>query len=352
MKSLLHGSLPEVVSSHLVKLISTTGGADGPIGRQFIAHPEKEMQYKGTGESDPYQENSYEIAPGLVYKFRGKVHKDGSVDYYGRALWTISRYCASYCRFCMRGREVGLPSYVQLKSNSALSQKSHLSEVDREEVYSFIRSNPELNEIILSGGDPFVNTREYLSSIVHSLSSLQKEKHLDIIRIGTRLPVHNPVLFKEWHYELIEQIKNPYIMLHVNHPAELTAESLDVLNHMRKAGATIMSQTVLLKGVNDSVGTLQTLFNTLAREGIRPYYLFQNDPVYWAHHFTVPFEEALTLWSQLRKRLSGVAATAKFIIEPMGGLGKIPVPESGAWDFQVDAYDDFNGMTHEIKARN
>lgn len=352
MKSLSHGSLPEVISPHLLKLIAATGGAEGPIGRQFIARPEKENQYEKEGEADPYLEDSYEVAPGLVYKFRGKMREDGSVDYYGRALWTISRFCASYCRFCMRGREVGLPSYIRLKSDSALSQKSHLTEDDREHVYTFIQSHPELNEVILSGGDPFVNTREYLSSIVHRLSSLQNEGHLDIIRIGTRLPIHNPSLFKDWHFELIEQIKNPYIMLHANHPAELTPETLNVLNRMRKSGATIMSQTVLLKGVNDSVETLHTLFNTLACEGIRPYYLFQNDPVYWAHHFTVPFDEALTIWDQLRRRLSGVAATAKFIIEPAGGLGKIPVPESGAWDFQVDSYEDFNGKTYKIKARD
>jgi len=349
MKSLSHGSLPEVISPHLLKLIAATGGADGPIGRQFIARPEKESLFEKEGLADPYLEDSYEVAPGLVYKFRGKLKKDGEIDYYGRALWTISRYCASYCRFCMRGREVGLPSYIKLKSDSALSQKSHLAEGDRELVYTFIQSHPELNEIILSGGDPFVNTREYLSSIVHRLSSLQQEGSLDIIRIGTRLPIHNPALFKDWHFELIEQIRNPYIMLHVNHPAELTEETLAVITRMRKAGATIMSQTVLLKGVNDSVETLQLLFNNLAREGIRPYYLFQNDPVYWARHFTVPFNEAVEIWNQLRKRLSGVAATAKFIIEPAGGLGKIPIPESGAWDFNPQKYKDFKDEEYKIR---
>lgn len=348
MKSLPHGSLPEVISPHLLKLIAHTGGADGPIGRQFISRSE-ESTYEKDGLSDPYLEDSYEVAPGLVYKFRGTLKTDGTVDYYGRALWTISRYCASYCRFCMRGREVGLPLYIKLKSDSALSQKSHLSEKDREEVYSYIQSHPELNEIILSGGDPFVNTREYLSSIVHCLSSLQQEGNLDIIRIGTRLPIHNPALFKDWHFELIEQIRNPYIMLHVNHPAELTEETLAVITRMRKAGATIMSQTVLLKGVNDSVAILQSLFNILAKEGIRPYYLFQNDPVYWARHFTAPFNEAVDIWKQLRKRLSGVAATAKFIIEPAGGLGKIPIPESGAWDFNLRKYKDFKDEEYKIR---
>ena len=103
-----------------------------------------------------------------------------------------------------------------------------------------------------------------------------------------------------------------------------------------------MSQTVILKGVNDEVRTLQLLFNTLAKEGIRPYYLFQNDPVYWAKHYTVTFVNAVNLWRQLRPRLSGVAATAKFIVEPAGGLGKIPVPEGG-WDVEYGSYRDFLG---------
>ncbi len=335
-------SLPEVISPHLLKLIASTGGSDGPIGRQFIARTVEEHADQESGLADPYKEDSYEVAPGLVYKFRGKLNCDGTVDYYGRGLWTISRYCASYCRFCMRGREVGLPSHVKLKSSSALANKSHLSDSDIQQVFEYIALHPELNEIIVSGGDPFVNTKQYLTRIIDGLVDLQQCGFVDIIRIGTRLPVHNPQLFKQWHFDLVRKIRNPYIMLHVNHPAELTAETMAVLLQLRQSGATIMSQTVLLKGVNDEVRTLQLLFNTLAKEGIRPYYLFQNDPVYWAKHYTVTFVHAVNLWRQLRPRLSGVAATAKFIVEPAGGLGKIPVPEGG-WDVEYGSYRDFLG---------
>lgn len=172
-----------------------------------------------------------------------------------------------------------------------------------------------------------------MTTIIEGLSKLQREGHINIVRIGTRLPVHNPSAFKDWHYTLLSQLKNPYLMLHVNHSYELTEKTVDVLNNFRKiSNASILSQSVLLKGVNDSVEKLCQLFTKLTIEGIRPYYLFQNDPVYWARHFTVPIKKALTLWSKLRPRLSGLAATARFVIDTPYGYGKISVPEGAAWE--------------------
>jgi len=139
-------------------------------------------------------------------------------------------------------------------------------------------------------------------------------------------------------------------MVHINHPAELTSESLAVLNNFRrKAGAIVSGQTVLLKGVNDSVKTLSELFWKMTVEGIRPYYLYQNDPVYWAKHFTVPVKKAINIWQQLRPQLSGLAATARFVIDTPYGFGKIPIPEGAAWKVDYSAFFDFRRRKHRLE---
>lgn len=337
------GGLPEIISPYLRRLIARTGGVKGPIGLQFVARPVLEGRFRDKGFTDPFEEDKNEVAPGLIYKYRGKIKKNGEVDYFGRGLWTVTRFCASYCRFCFRGREVGVvrndPS-----SRAAILRSGTLTDVQLKEVFAYIKGHPELNEIILSGGDPFFVARDYFKKIIDGLAKLQKKGQLSIVRFATRLPIQNPEIFRDWHYKLVGKIKNPYIILHVNHPAEITSEMLAVLYRFRKESmATVMSQTVLLKGVNDSVKVLQELFNKLTEEGVRPYYLFQNDPVYWASHFIVPMPRAIKIWSALRKRLSGLAATAKFTVEKEESFGKIPVPEAGAWKFDEKEFRDFKG---------
>ena len=138
-------------------------------------------------------------------------------------------------------------------------------------------------------------------------------------------------------------------MVHVNHPAELSAEVLEVLyNFRQKAMAAVMSQSVLLKGVNDSVETLYELFTQMAKEGIRPYYVYQNDPVYWAQHLTVPIKKAIKIWGQLRPKLSGLAATARFVIDTPFGFGKIPLPEGNAWKVDYSVFFDYKHKKHNL----
>ncbi|MDO8497365.1 MAG: radical SAM protein [bacterium] len=339
-----HGALPEMISLYMIRLIEKTGGKNGPLGRQFIASPKEEKKYYQKKASDPLNEDYHEVAPGIVYKYRGKLDKKGNVIYHGRALWTITRFCATYCRFCTRGREVGMPSFVKSHSKASIAQTPYLSSKQIEKAIAFLKNAKEINEVIISGGDPLVSPQPYLTDIIQKLAQLQQKGHLDIIRIGTRLPVHNPIAVRDWHYQLLSTLKNPYIMLHINHPLELTEETLSVLNNFRKlSGATIMSQTVLLKEVNDNVEVLYKLFTVLSKEGVRPYYLFQNDPVYWAQHFTVPIHKAIKIWKKLRPQLSGIAATARFAIDVENGYGKIPVPEGDAWDVDYTHYRDFKG---------
>lgn len=332
-----HGGLPEVVSPYLIKLINKTGGRKGPIGRQFIAQPRKEKVHSRDGASDPLAEKEHEVALGLIYKYKGKINKRGQVLYYGRVLWTITHFCASYCRFCTRGREVGC-------------QQSLLSSAEIQKVFDYLKKRKEINEVIVSGGDPLVTPRAYLTEIITGLANLQKEGAIQIVRVGTRLPVHNPVLVQNWHYRLLAKLKNPYLMVHLNHPAEMSVATLEVLGKFRRiSGATVLSQTVFLKGVNDSVKTLGDLFNKMVCEGIRPYYVYQNDPVYWAIHFTVPIKKAIKIWEKVRPRLSGLAATARFVIDAPFGFGKIPLPEGNAWEVDYSRFFDFKKKPHRLK---
>lgn len=344
-----HGGLPEMVSLYMLKLIEKTGGKSGPLGKQFIAQPQLEKKYYKIKSEDPLIEDHNEVAPGVVYKYRGKLDKNGKVVYYGRVLWTITRFCATYCRFCTRGREVGIPSFVKAHTKAAIAQKPYLDDIELAKVIAFLKEHKEINEVILSGGDPLTAPRPYLTKVIDLLSQLQQEGDLDIVRLGTRLPVHNPVSIQQWHYELLAKIRNPYLMVHINHSFELTKETLDVLYNFRKiALATVCSQTVLLKGVNDSVEVLYEMFVKMANNGIRPYYVYQNDPVYWAFHFTVPIKRAIKMWERLRPRLSGVAATARFVIDVPFGYGKIPIPEGAAWEVNYTHFTDFRGKRHKL----
>lgn len=346
-----HGGLPEVIPPYLQKLIMETGGPIGPIGLQFVAQPDLEkLHYDGIPTDSLLEdENEVQEAPGLVYKFKDQ-EKNGMV-YPGRALWTITRNCAAYCRFCTRGREVGIPAGLEGVATGTLSHTPHLSDEQIEQTLEYIRTKPGLNEIILSGGDPLTIKPAKLHYVLSELRKLQDIGKLDIVRIGTRVPIQNPVAIKDAHIEAISQLKNPYMMIHINHPAELTQEALGVLKRFRReCDATVMSQTVLLRGVNDSVETLAALFMKLAKEGIRPYYTYQNDPVYWARHLTVPIREAIAITNKLRSRLSGVAATGRFILDTPGGYGKTAFPEGDAWSIDYEAgYKDFRGNHFPLK---
>lgn len=339
-----HGGLPEVIPPYLQKLIMDTGGPEGPIGLQFVSQPDLELSQYDSLESDPLLEDLNEVAPGLVYKYRAGIDQEG-LAYAGRALFTITRNCASYCRYCTRGREVGIPANQEGSLSGALSHTPHLSKEQIDQSLAYIQQEPGLNEIILSGGDPLTVRPEILAYVCHRLGELQRNGKLSIVRLGTRVPIHNPLMVKEAHYEALKFLRNPRFMIHANHPHELTPPALGVLQRFRRdVGGVVMSQTVLLRGVNDNVDTLYQLFTKWAEEGFVPYYVFQNDAVSWAKHFTVPIKEAIALWQKLRPRLSGVAATARFVIDVESGYGKVAVPEGGAWNILFrDGFTDFKG---------
>lgn len=319
-----HG-LPNVVSPYLQKLIEEKGGQKGPLGLQFVSQPELEDIHLGRVTNDPLDEEGHSVVPGLVYKYQGNGQS------HGRALLTLTYKCASYCRFCTRGRVVG-------------TNKPHLSHEQIDNVVRFIKSRPQIDEIILSGGDPLTAPPPILK---YALESLGKIPQLKIIRIGTRLPVHNPLAVTDQTIETIRIIKDPYILIHINHPDELSETTKMVIGRFRREClATVLSQTVFLKGVNDDYEILLKLFTELSYLRVRPYYLYRNDPVPWAKHLTIPFEREIEIATQLKSNLSGLAATFRYVIDVPGGCGKIEVPLNfWHWDKSAD-YKDFKGNSH------
>jgi len=346
-----HGGLPELFSPYLAGLIAKTGGPNGPIGLQFVSRPDEERKYFKQGLKDPLMEDEHEVAPGLVYKYKANLIDGGKeIPYYGRALWTITRHCAAYCRFCTRGREVGMLAGHIGESRATLAKVTHLPKEKIDETLRFIEQTDNLIEIILSGGDPLTLPPDILAYVMGKLGDLQKKGKLKIVRIGTRVPVHNPFILRDVHFQAVSQLTIPRVMVHINHPEELTSQTREVLRRFRtECAGVVMSQTVLLAGVNDSVATLYRLFMTLTEIGVVPYYVFQNDDVYWAKHFTVPIRRAISLWQKLRPRLSGVAATARFVIDVPGGYGKVTVPEGDSWEIDYDkGFRDFLGVQYKL----
>lgn len=341
-------SIPELISPYLRNLIEETGGANGPIGRQFMLQSQP-VNLSAHTDEDPLEEQKNQVAPGMIYRYPGEYAQDGSIAYHGRVLWLISRFCASYCRFCMRGRMVGIPADQTGNSQDTLAKQPLLSYDDIEECIAFVRSHPEINEIILSGGDPLVCPEEYLKHIFSILQQLQQSGTVSFIRIHTRAPITNPRSIRPHHFAILTMVDMPHMVLHINHPAEITPEVEQYIQTVRNQTDTLLfSQSVLLKGVNDSVETLYQLFTRLAQLGVRPYYLHYPDPLPWANDYQIPFREALEIWKTLRSRISGIAGTAKFVVDTPHGNGKVPIPES-QWNLETASYEDFSGQVFQME---
>jgi len=302
------------VSDHLKKLSETSDA----VRKQFypseseICFFKKEDNLNSPSFRDPLLEDKYEKTKGLIHKYPNRV------------LILLTLTCAAYCRFCTRRRKV------------SEIEKGIIFKADIQKMVAYLFKNPEINEVIFSGGDP-LTAPEILKYALKKFSRLPQIK---IIRIGTRLPVSNPKLIGKDFLETIGKIKQPvYVGIHFEHPKELTKETIAACDRLRRAGAILYSQSVFLKGVNDSYEILYELFMGLIQIGVRPYYLYRCDPVEGAGHFRVDFEKEVAIATKLRKNLSGLAWPT-YVIDSPNGSGKIPVPLN-FWKFHKKSYGDF-----------
>ena len=270
-----------------------------PIRRQCVPRAEEGIAVRGDLH-DPLGEEAPEVAPHLIQRYPDRV------------LLIATDRCGVYCRFCTRSRLVGDGGGA--RSLAAL-----------EPAFEWIEAHPEVRDVIISGGDPCVMSTERLARLLRRLREIG---HVEYVRLATRAPVTLPQRITDDLCAAIrESFEATWVMTHFNHPKELTEEARAACGKLADAGLPVMNQTVLLRGVNDDAGTLETLFRGLVRLRVRPYYLLQMDPVGGTGHLRTPLRRGIELMAALQGRLSGIALP-KLIVDTPGGLGKVPIGPS------------------------
>jgi lysine 2,3-aminomutase len=203
----------------------------------------------------------------------------------------------------------------------AKKEKSHFSLKDFEPAFKYIEQHPEIRDVILSGGDPLTLPLERLEYILNRLRNIS---HVEIIRIGTKVPVVLPQRITEELTSMLKKYHPVYMSIHFTHPNELTAEVAQATSLLANAGIPLGSQTVLLKGINDNVETMKKLVTGLLKIRVRPYYLYQCDPILGSGHFRTPVSKGLEIIKGLRGFISGYAIPT-YVVDAPGGGGKIPL---------------------------
>jgi lysine 2,3-aminomutase len=247
------------------------------------------------GYEDPLHEEKLSPVPGLTHKYPDRV------------LFLISNQCAAYCRFCNRKRKVGSPSVVTKETIK--------------EGFAYIRKTPKVRDVLLSGGDPLLLPDEKLHQILGELRSIS---HVEIIRIGTRVPCTLPQRITPELADLLKRFHPLYISTHFNHPREITPEAALACMRLADAGIPLGCQTVLLKGVNDNAETLRRLMRKLLLIRVQPYYLFQADLARGTAHFWTNLKKALEIMGGVQEHIPGTGMP-HFVVDLPEGGGKVPL---------------------------
>jgi len=282
---------PMCINPYYLNLIKQPGDA---LWRQVI--PDLREINDTVCIDDPLNEENLSPVSNLVHKYPDRV------------LFLVSSKCAVYCRFCTRKRKVGTKSM-------------HISHETISDGLKYIRETTAIKDVLVSGGDPLLLDDCKLDYI---LASLRAIKHVEIIRIGSRVPCTLPMRVTKKLAALIKRYHPVYINTHFNHPAEITPEAAEACGRLADAGIPLGSQTVLLKGINDDSQIIKDLLYKLLRIRVKPYYLFQTDMTKGTNHFRVPVERGLEIMQSLIGHISGMAIPT-FAVDAQGGGGKIPL---------------------------
>ncbi len=282
---------PMRVNPYYVSLIKEKGDA---IWNECV--PSAEELQDPAGLEDPLSEERDSPVPGLVHRYPDRV------------LLMVSNYCAMYCRFCTRKRRVGDP-------------RKYIPRSQIMEGIEYIRNHREVRDVIISGGDPLMLEDSQIEFILKNLRAIP---HLEIIRIGTRVPVTLPQRITPELCEILKKYHPLYINTHFNHPEEITEESSRACGMLADIGIPLGNQTVLLKGVNDDPKIIKKLMQKLLTIRVRPYYIYQADLTKGTSHFRTRVKESLAVIEGLRGHTSGLAVP-HLIIDAPGGGGKIPI---------------------------
>jgi lysine 2,3-aminomutase len=266
-----------------------------PVRQQIIPTDREVAPYYAMMD-DSLAEDKHSPVPGLVHRYPDRV------------LMLITTQCASYCRYCTRSRIVGNPTQT-------------FSRQDFEAQIAYIEQTPQIRDVLLSGGDPLVLAPKLLEMI---LSRLRAIPHLEIIRIGSRVPVFLPQRVTPELCEMLSQYHPLWLNIHVNHPREITPELAVACDRLSRAGIPLGNQSVLLAGINDSVHIQRQLVHDLVKMRVRPYYLYQCDLVKGAGHFRTTVSKGIEIIEGLRGHTSGYSIPT-YVVDAPGGGGKIPV---------------------------
>ncbi|HEY7528881.1 MAG TPA: KamA family radical SAM protein [Candidatus Deferrimicrobiaceae bacterium] len=282
------------ITPYYLSLIRFDDPAD-PIALQAIPGTE---EYYGmdVGEDDPLDEEKDSPVPGLTHR------------YPDRCLMVVTNFCSMYCRHCTRKRIWALGEGAK-------------TEFELTKMFSYIRRHEEIRDVIVSGGDPLTLPTSRIEFI---LKNLRKIPHVEIIRIGTRVPVVLPMRVDDELCGVLEKYGPVWINTQFNHPREVTEEARRACDRLLRAGVPVNNQTVLLKGINDHPEIIRRLNTQLLRAKVRPYYLFQCDQVRGLEHFRTKLSKGVEIMEALRGHTSGLAIPT-FVVDVPGGGGKIPL---------------------------
>jgi len=282
------------ITPHFFNLIEPEN-PDCPIRRQVV--PLAAEATISVGEmSDPCGEDSHMPVPGLVHRYPDRV------------LFLVTSRCAAYCRYCTRSRVVSGAGGQEL-------------DTDFEEAFAYLEKHTEVRDVLLSGGDALLLSDDKLRKI---LSRLRAIKHIEFLRIGSRVPIFLPQRITPELCAMLREFHPLWMSVHVNHPRELTTEVRDALGRLADAGIPLGNQSVLLAGVNDTPETMRVLIHKLLRCRVRPYYLYQCDLIHGSAHLRTSVSRGLEIIESLRGHTTGYAVQ-QFVIDAPGGGGKVPV---------------------------
>ena len=282
------------VTPHFFNLIHPTD-SDCPIRRQVI--PRIEETYTDPSElSDPCGEDSHMPVPGLVHRYPDRV------------LFLVTDRCASYCRYCTRSRVVSGVSDQKLKTQW-------------DQAVEYLKRTPQVRDVLLSGGDPLLFSDSKLEGLLRRLHEIP---HIQFLRLGSRIPLFLPQRITPELCNMLKQFHPFFLSIHTNHPKELTSEVRDALGRLADAGIVMGNQSVLLKGVNDTVEIQKELVQKLLMCRVRPYYLYQGDLIQGTAHLRTGMAKGIEIIEGLRGHTSGYAIP-QFVVDGPGGGGKIPI---------------------------
>lgn len=282
------------MTPYLQELLRGRGRQD-PLARQFLPDP-RELHALAHESPDPIGDAAHSPVEGIVHRYPDRV------------LLKVAHSCPVYCRFCFRRDMVG--------SRGAPLQRDALATA-----IDYVRERPAIWEVILTGGDPLSLSTRRLGGILGRLAAIG---HLGVLRIHSRVPIVAPESIDATRVQSLVHDLPLYLAVHVNHPDELTEAAVAALGRLIAGGVVLVSQTVLLKGINDSADVLETLFRRLVRLRVRPYYLHHPDLAPGTAHFRPTLEAGQELMRILRARVSGLCLPT-YVLDIPGGFGKVPV---------------------------